>query len=542
MSPERIESESGKATCSSDVWALGIVLHWLLFGEPPFKSQNAARLFREIGSFKVSMIGSSCGEEERALLMRMLDPSPGTRVTSSQLCSFGVFRCLVNTPSALWKLKDVDEKELLIKMERMRLEHDIERQRLENEKRTLQLNALEALKKEHEDRKKDQDTILRMEEERKKDRETIIKLEEDRRMDQAEIFCLKRDFEKEMALKNQLEMEKNVHKQTVDRMKMAETELRSENATLKKDIEIEKNTHKRDQTTIKQLGMDLNKEKERITQLEMEMIIQRINQTQPSPQPTPLPTQPSMQAFLSFPSAPPSTPLSLSPAHHQNQPSTQLLPTTVQAFHFAQPPLQPAPHSSGVRSNGPLASSTARQGTAPQSQIGAPTIEESDNPLPKQPSLSALSPRAEPEVRSIVTPKPDVQNWNPSPNAPFPPPNNLSMSQNYPPAVTNNPRPFSAFPSSSPTNHPQNMQIPSQTKFQNRPANPATSFAPPPRINSMDRLIVRSKSTNYRKPTEKTVLRSSVTRPAISSSKPTTARPATSLGSSRGILSSTAEE
>ncbi|KAK2941053.1 putative Calcium/calmodulin-dependent protein kinase type II alpha chain [Blattamonas nauphoetae] len=113
VSPERMESETGKATCSSDVWALGIVLHWLLFGEPPFKSQNAARLIREIGSFKASMIGESCGGEERALLMRMLDPNPEIRVTSSQLCSFGVFRCIVNTPSGVWRLKDAEDQEHL---------------------------------------------------------------------------------------------------------------------------------------------------------------------------------------------------------------------------------------------------------------------------------------------------------------------------------------------------------------------------------------------------------------------------------------------
>ncbi|KAK2942284.1 putative Mitogen-activated protein kinase kinase kinase 1 [Blattamonas nauphoetae] len=40
-----------------------------------------------------------------------------------------------------------------------------------------------------------------------------------------------------------------------------------------------------------------------------------------------------------------------------------------------KPPLQPAPHSSGVRSNGPLASSAARQGTVIRSQIGAAAIE-----------------------------------------------------------------------------------------------------------------------------------------------------------------------
>ncbi|KAK2959867.1 putative CBL-interacting protein kinase 3 [Blattamonas nauphoetae] len=196
VSPERMESETGRATCSSDVWSLGIVLHWLLFGEPPFKSQNAARLFREIGSFQVSMIGSSCGGEERALLMRMLDPNTGSRVTSSQLCSFGVFRCLANTPSAVWRLKDADEKENLDKMQ------------------------------------------------------------------------------------NELEMEQKARKR-------AEDELKTKNET--------------------------------ILRLERELAESRSNQT--------------------------------------------------------QPPLQPAPHSSGVRSNGPLASSVARQGTVLRSQIGAAAIE-----------------------------------------------------------------------------------------------------------------------------------------------------------------------
>ncbi|KAK2946112.1 putative CBL-interacting protein kinase 31 [Blattamonas nauphoetae] len=138
VSPERIESDTGRATCSSDVWALGIVLHWLLFGEPPFKSQNAARLIQEIGSFQVSMIGSSCGGEERALLMRMLDPNPTTRVTSSQLSSFGVFRCLVNTASAVWRLKDADDKELHSENETLKRELHLKEDKLKTTERELE--------------------------------------------------------------------------------------------------------------------------------------------------------------------------------------------------------------------------------------------------------------------------------------------------------------------------------------------------------------------------------------------------------------------
>ncbi|KAK2949735.1 putative CBL-interacting protein kinase 3 [Blattamonas nauphoetae] len=223
VSPERMESETGRATCSSDVWALGIVLHWLLFGEPPFKSKSLLKLGLEISSFRVSQIGTSCGEEERALLMRMLDPNPETRITISQLCTSGVFRCLVNTPSAIWSLKDADEKELHSKSEK-----------LEN---TAQ----------------------------------------------------------------ELEIEKNARMQAEEKSMRLEAQLKAE------------------QARNRLLTEEMKTRNETIVRLESAITESRSNQT--------------------------------------------------------QPPLQPAPHSSGVRSNEPLASSAARQGTIEQSQIGAAAIE-----------------------------------------------------------------------------------------------------------------------------------------------------------------------
>ncbi|KAK2963455.1 putative CBL-interacting protein kinase 3 [Blattamonas nauphoetae] len=116
VSPERMESETGAATCEADVWSLGVILYWLLFGEPPFTSKNPSLLIRAISSFKPTSIKNTCGEEERALLMRLLDPCAETRVTCRQLRLGKAFRCIVNTVEGVWKLKDAEVKDLLTKL------------------------------------------------------------------------------------------------------------------------------------------------------------------------------------------------------------------------------------------------------------------------------------------------------------------------------------------------------------------------------------------------------------------------------------------
>ncbi|KAK2953400.1 putative CBL-interacting protein kinase 3 [Blattamonas nauphoetae] len=111
VSPERIEDAEGRASGSSDVWALGIVLHFLLFGKGLFSGQTMIKLAREIGSFRASQIGTSCGEKERELLMRMLDPDCVTRLTCKQLVESSILRCLINTTEEGWKLSEMKSRE-----------------------------------------------------------------------------------------------------------------------------------------------------------------------------------------------------------------------------------------------------------------------------------------------------------------------------------------------------------------------------------------------------------------------------------------------
>ncbi|KAK2941965.1 putative CBL-interacting protein kinase 19 [Blattamonas nauphoetae] len=186
VSPERMASETGRATCSADVWSLGVVLFWLLFGEPPFKSQNPPQQIREITSFKskspvqlIRQITSNqtanttnvCGEEERALLMRMMDTSAESRVTCRQLRLSKSFRCIVNAVEGVWKLKDEDEQATRVKTEEEKVKLKEEWRKAEARARKAEQEILAA---ETRQKKAEADRMQLEKEKRRADEKTRI--------------------------------------------------------------------------------------------------------------------------------------------------------------------------------------------------------------------------------------------------------------------------------------------------------------------------------------------------------------------------------
>ncbi|KAK2948683.1 putative Protein kinase domain containing protein [Blattamonas nauphoetae] len=173
VSPERLNSESGEATCEADVWSLGVVLYWLLFGEPPFKATKMLQLIRDIASFKAISIPNSCGEEERALLMRMMDPCAESRITCRQLRLSKSFQCIVNTIEGVWKLRN-DEQALRVEAEEEKKKAEAERVRIEVEKK----RAEQQTRKVEKEKRKAEAGRAKMEEEKRKSEREKEQMEE----------------------------------------------------------------------------------------------------------------------------------------------------------------------------------------------------------------------------------------------------------------------------------------------------------------------------------------------------------------------------
>ena len=68
--PPEVVSGRGR-TCAADWWALGILLHEMLTGRPPFEGSSAEEVFRSISEF--SNGGSAAADQLQAALIRTVD-------------------------------------------------------------------------------------------------------------------------------------------------------------------------------------------------------------------------------------------------------------------------------------------------------------------------------------------------------------------------------------------------------------------------------------------------------------------------------------
>ncbi|KAK2959657.1 putative Protein kinase domain containing protein [Blattamonas nauphoetae] len=222
VSPERIEDAEGRASGSADVWALGIVLHFLLFGKGLFSGRTMIKLAQEIGLFQSSQIGTSCGEKERELLMRMLDPDCESRLTSKQLVESSILRCLINTTGAGWKLSEIksrDTEKRFRNLEDALRTSEAKVAELTNDKNTLQ----HQLKEEQNARDKEHAALM-TEKERSAHLQTQLSAEKTERQKDKE--ALSKETKKTVKLQNQLSEERSARQKEKERSAQLQKDLK----------------------------------------------------------------------------------------------------------------------------------------------------------------------------------------------------------------------------------------------------------------------------------------------------------------------------
>ncbi|KAL0250996.1 hypothetical protein GEMRC1_000210 [Eukaryota sp. GEM-RC1] len=86
LAPELVSGYIARASTSSDIWATGITLFYLVFGRLPFYDQQVFRLYRKICQVEVSF-PPFIDPLLQHVLLSMMDKNPKTRITAYELMS-----------------------------------------------------------------------------------------------------------------------------------------------------------------------------------------------------------------------------------------------------------------------------------------------------------------------------------------------------------------------------------------------------------------------------------------------------------------------
>lgn len=191
MSPEVCASE--RYTLHSDIWSLGCIMYELCARTPPFTAKNHFQLVQRIKEGRYPPLPAIYSQELQAVIRSCLQVNPTNRPDTAQLLNLQIVKLIR-------KEKEVVELGKVLKAK----EDVVERRLREGEEREIRMNA------EQENIRTEIDAKLR--------REWEVKalLEIDRRV-QAEIARLTNMFETEVQARVQMELNKQMHLQRMER-------------------------------------------------------------------------------------------------------------------------------------------------------------------------------------------------------------------------------------------------------------------------------------------------------------------------------------
>ncbi|KAK2953047.1 putative Actin A [Blattamonas nauphoetae] len=105
-SPERLDDTDQQGTPASDIWSLGVILHRMVTGKTLFGGGSLTKMIKAISEFDESKISTSHPPAVRGVLVRLLDPNPDSRATSTQLFKGRQLEKILGPETPLSKMKD----------------------------------------------------------------------------------------------------------------------------------------------------------------------------------------------------------------------------------------------------------------------------------------------------------------------------------------------------------------------------------------------------------------------------------------------------